>query len=119
MAPFPKRSVRWDTPARFPVQFSEMESAVAAAYLASSYPTDVAKVKKWISATINSTVVYHAEEIYDPMLGEATSGQHIVVGVSNHPRAIMPVSGTFFGEQSSYLGMQVAVQTARFVDSSP
>jgi hypothetical protein len=65
-----------------------MESAVAAAYLASSYPTDVAKVKKWISATINSTVVYHAEEIYDPMLGEATSGQHIVVGVSNHPRAI-------------------------------
>jgi hypothetical protein len=26
----------------------------------------------------------------------------------------MPVSGTFFGEDSSYLGMQVTVQTARF-----
>jgi hypothetical protein len=46
MAPFPKRSVRRDTPVRFPVQFSEMESAVAGAYLASSYPTDVAKVKE-------------------------------------------------------------------------
>jgi transglutaminase-like putative cysteine protease len=53
---------------------------------------------------------------YDPMMGEATSGQHIVVGVSNHPRAIMPVSGTFFDEPKSYLGMQVAVQTARFTD---
>jgi hypothetical protein len=204
MASFPQRSVRRDTPARFPVQFSEMESAVAAAYLASSYPADVAKVKEWISATINPTVVYHAEEIvasvartirktinyqrreakgvqspgvtlsagsgscrdmatlmlealrslgfparfasgylecsaseagrasthawaeaylpsvgwvgYDPMLGEATSDQHIVAGVSNHPRAIMPVSGTFFGEHSSYLGMQAAVQTARFAD---
>ena len=47
-------------------------------------------------------------------VGEATSGQHIVVGVSNHPRAIMPVSGTFFDEHDSYLGMEVAVQTARF-----
>jgi hypothetical protein len=51
---------------------------------------------------------------YDPMLGEATSGQHIVVGISNHPRAIMPVSGTFFDEHDSYRGMEVAVQTARF-----
>ncbi|HEV3210346.1 MAG TPA: transglutaminase family protein [Chthoniobacterales bacterium] len=179
-----------------------MESAVAAAYRASSYPTDVTRVREWINATINPTAVCNAGEIvasvarmirgrikyqrreakgvqgpsmtlaagsgscrdmatlmlealrslgfparfasgylecsaseagrasthawakaylpsvgwigYDPTLGEATSGQHIVVGVSNHPRGVMPVSGTFFGEHSSNLGMQVAVQTARF-----
>jgi len=202
--PFPQRPVRGDTPSKFPVQFSEMESAVATAYLASSYPTDVARVKEWINTTINPAIFCNAAEIvasvartisktikyrrredkgvqspsltlsagsgscrdmatlmlealrtlgfparfasgylecsaseagrasthawaeaylpsvgwigYDPMLGEATSGQHIVVGVSNHPRAIMPVSGTFFDEHDSYLGMQVAVQTARFED---
>ena len=54
---------------------------------------------------------------YDPMLGEATSGDHIVVGVSNHPRGVMPVSGTFFDEYKSYLGMKAAVQTARFADA--
>jgi len=202
--PFPQRPVRRDSPSKFPVQFSEMESAVATAYLASSYPTDVARVKEWINTTINPAIFCNAAEIvasvartisktikyrrredkgvqspsltlsagsgscrdmatlmlealrtlgfparfasgylecsaseagrasthawaeaylpsvgwigYDPMLGEATSGQHIVVGVSNHPRAIMPVSGTFFDEHDSYLGMQVAIQTARFED---
>jgi Transglutaminase-like superfamily/Bacterial transglutaminase-like N-terminal region len=200
--PFPQRPIRQDTSPGFPVQFSEMESAVATAHLASSYPTDVARVKEWINTTINPAIVCNATEIvasvarnicktikyrrredkgvqspsltlsagsgscrdmatlmlealrtlgfparfasgylecsaseagrasthawaeaylpsvgwigYDPMLGEATSGQHIVVGISNHPRAIMPVSGTFFDEHDSYLGMEVAVQTARF-----
>ena len=50
---------------------------------------------------------------YDPTLGEATSGQHVVVGVSNHPRGVMPVSGTFYDRQNAYLGLQVAVQTER------
>jgi hypothetical protein len=50
-----------------------------------------------------------------PMIGEATSGQHIEVGVSNRPRAITPVTGTFFDEHNSYLGMQLgAVRTATF-----
>jgi transglutaminase-like putative cysteine protease len=202
--PFPQRSLGRDTPPAFPMQFSEMECAVAAAYLASSYPTDVAKVKEWIAPIIDPAVVCNAEEIvasvartvhktikyqrreakgvqspgltlsarsgscrdmatlmlealrslgfparfasgylecsaseagrasthawaeaylpsvgwigYDPMMGEATSSQHIVVGVSNHPRAIMPVSGTYFDEDNSYLGMEVAVQTKRFSD---
>jgi Protein of unknown function (DUF3309) len=43
---FPEALGSTGYPARFPVQFSEMESAVAGAYLASSYPTDVAKVKE-------------------------------------------------------------------------
>jgi hypothetical protein len=47
--PFPQRTVRRVTPSGFPVQFSEMESAVASAYLASSYPTDIATVKEWIN----------------------------------------------------------------------
>src|SRR6516162_9568140 len=38
-APFPRLLVRRETPTRFPVQFSEMESVLAGAYLASSYPT--------------------------------------------------------------------------------
>jgi transglutaminase-like putative cysteine protease len=203
-APFPQSSTRRDTPTRFPVQFSEIESAVAAAYLATTHPADVAKVQEWNRTTVDTAVVHDAEEIvaslarrirktikyrrrsargvqspsqtlsvgsgscrdmatlmlealrglgfparfasgylvgsaskagrasthawaeaylpsvgwigYDPMLGQATSDNHIVVGVSNHPRGVMPVSGTFFGEYSSYLGMKVAVQTARFTD---
>jgi transglutaminase-like putative cysteine protease len=50
---------------------------------------------------------------YDPTLGEATSGSHVVTGVSNHPRGVMPITGTFFGKQVNYLGMTVAVQTER------
>ena len=54
---------------------------------------------------------------YDPTLGEATSGNHVVTGVSNHPRGVMPVSGTFFDLQSSYLGMTVTVQTERLAEA--
>jgi transglutaminase-like putative cysteine protease len=202
--PFPQRSAQRETLTGFPVRFSEIEAAVATAYLATTHPTDVAKVKEWVSTAIDPTIVYDAEEIvasiarrirktikyqrreakgvqspsqtllagsgscrdmatlmlealrsvgfparfasgylvgsassagdaathawaeaylpyvgwlgYDPMLGEATSGNHIVVGVSNHPRGVMPVTGTFFDEDKSYLEMKAAVQTARFAD---
>jgi transglutaminase-like putative cysteine protease len=203
-APFPLRSAQRETRTKFPVHFSEIESAVATAYLATTHPTDIAKVKEWVSTAIDPIIVHDAEEIvasiarrirktikyrrretkgvqspsqtlaaesgscrdmatlmlealrsvgfparfasgylvgsasdaghaathawaeaylpsvgwlgYDPMLGEATSGNHIVVGVSNHPRGVMPVSGTFFDEDKSYLGMKAAVRTARFAD---
>src|ERR1700730_11979073 len=62
-APFPLLASRRDTQGGFPVVFSEIESAVAAAYLATIYPTDVAKVKEWNSTTIDPAVVYDAEEI--------------------------------------------------------
>lgn len=55
---------------------------------------------------------------YDPMLGERASYRHIVAGVSNHPRGVMPVSGTFFDEKEVYLGMNVSVQTQR-LDNPP
>jgi Transglutaminase-like superfamily/Bacterial transglutaminase-like N-terminal region len=203
-APFPQRSAAREITTGFPVHFSEIESAVATAYLATIYPADVAKVKEWVSTSIDPVLLHDAEEIvasiarkirktikyrrreakgvqspsqtlsagsgscrdmatlmlealrsvgfparfasgylvgsasnaghaathawaeaylpsvgwlgYDPMLGEATSGNHIVVGVSNHPRGVMPVTGIFFDDDKSYLGMKAAVQTARFAE---
>jgi transglutaminase-like putative cysteine protease len=200
-APFPLRSGRPAMPVLFPVEFSGLESVVVAAYLATTFPDDVARVKRWMDAVINLRAVGGAEDAvatvartirdtiryqrrdakgvqtpgetlaagsgscrdmatlmlealrviglparfasgyldcaaseaggasthawaeaylpeigwtgYDPTLGVATSGDHIVTGVSNHPRGVMPITGTFFGEQGSYLGMTVAVQTER------
>lgn len=46
---------------------------------------------------------------YDPTIGEPVSRKHIAVGVSAHPRGVMPVSGIFSGPTGAYQGMQVAV----------
>jgi hypothetical protein len=45
----------------------------------------------------------------DPTLGENTSSKHIVMGVSSHPRGVMPVSGAYSGSAEVYLGMMVSV----------
>ena len=199
-APFPLRAER-PSPIGFPVEFSPEESVVAAAYLATTFPDDVARVKEWVEAAIDTqasgdaealvaaitrairaTIKYRRRETkgvqtptetlalssgscrdmatlmlealralglparfasgyldcaaseagrasthawaeaylpeigwigYDPTLGEATSGQHVVTGVSNHPRGVMPVSGTFFDVANAYLGMKITVQTER------
>jgi transglutaminase-like putative cysteine protease len=50
---------------------------------------------------------------FDPVLGTRTDRRHIAVGVSNHPRGVMPISGRFFGSGSDYLGMKVAVTFER------
>lgn len=55
---------------------------------------------------------------YDPMLGEPASDRHIVTGVSNHPRGVMPISGTFFDQKEVYLGMTVSVQTQHLENHS-
>jgi transglutaminase-like putative cysteine protease len=47
---------------------------------------------------------------YDPTLGEPTSLKHVVTGVSNHPRGVMPVSGMFTGDSSDYLEMTASVK---------
>jgi transglutaminase-like putative cysteine protease len=47
---------------------------------------------------------------FDPTLGETTSHKHVVVGVSNHPRGVMPVSGSYTGDAADYLGLEVAVR---------
>ena len=40
-----------------------------------------------------------------------------MTGVSNHPRGVMPISGTFFDQRGSYLGMTVTVQTERLAEA--
>ncbi len=48
---------------------------------------------------------------FDPTLGEPTSLKHVPIGVSHHPRGVMPVSGTFDGTRQDFLQMKVQVQT--------
>lgn len=48
---------------------------------------------------------------FDPTLGEPSSLKHVVVGVSNHPRGVMPISGMFVGNSSDYQKMMVQVKT--------
>jgi transglutaminase-like putative cysteine protease len=50
---------------------------------------------------------------YDPTLGEPTSLKHVVVGVSYHPRGVMPVSGVFNGAASDYREMTARVKIDR------
>jgi transglutaminase-like putative cysteine protease len=50
---------------------------------------------------------------YDPTLGEPTSAKHIVAGVSNHPRGVMPIGGSFFDKEKAFLEMKVTVQISR------
>jgi transglutaminase-like putative cysteine protease len=50
---------------------------------------------------------------FDPTLGEPTSLKHVVTGVSNHPRGVMPVSGAFAGSSADYREMVVTVTTER------
>lgn len=54
---------------------------------------------------------------FDPTLGEPTSLKHVVTGVSNHPRGVMPISGMFTGAASDYREMNVQVTTERLSDT--
>ncbi len=56
---------------------------------------------------------------FDPTLGALTSSQHVVTGVSNHPRGVMPIAGTFYGESELYQDMSVTVQTERIERAVP
>lgn len=53
---------------------------------------------------------------YDPTIGEPTSAKHVVTGVSNHPRGVMPITGSFFDEPESFLDMTVTVKTERHAE---
>ena len=46
----------------------------------------------------------------DPTLDVTTSDKHILVGVSWHPRGIMPVSGAYIGDAAAYEKMEVSVK---------
>ena len=53
---------------------------------------------------------------FDPTLGEPASLKHIVVGVSHHPRGVMPISGMFTGAASDYIDMVAPVKVERIPD---
>lgn len=66
----------------------------------------LASTHAWIEAYLPP----HGWIGFDPTLGERTSGKHITCGLSNHPRGVMPVSGTYNPTATSkYLGLEVAV----------
>lgn len=46
---------------------------------------------------------------FDPTLGQETSDKHIAIGLSNHPRGVMPITGSFLGHSFDYVGMEVSV----------
>jgi transglutaminase-like putative cysteine protease len=50
---------------------------------------------------------------FDPTINERVSLKHVVAGVSNHPRGVMPVSGSFFGTSADYMGMTAQVKIER------
>jgi transglutaminase-like putative cysteine protease len=55
---------------------------------------------------------------YDATTGKPTSTNHVVTGVSNHPRGVMPITGSFFGDSKNYTEMKVTVRTERLTDDS-
>lgn len=50
---------------------------------------------------------------FDPTTGKRSTFQHVLTGVSNHPRGVMPVSGHYSGPPGSYLGMSATVSFSR------
>lgn len=53
---------------------------------------------------------------FDPTLGEPTSLKHIVIGVSQHPRGVMPISGMFSGAAADYIDMATHVKVEKLED---
>jgi transglutaminase-like putative cysteine protease len=49
---------------------------------------------------------------FDPTTGGATSLAHVVTGVSNHPRGVMPISGSYIGGSTDFRSLHVTVKTA-------
>ncbi|CAD5365962.1 Transglutaminase, N-terminal domain protein [Rubrivivax sp. A210] len=55
---------------------------------------------------------------FDPTNNLLGGTQHIRVGVARHPAQAAPVSGSWYGNKTAYLGMDVEVRVAR-VDPAP
>lgn len=50
---------------------------------------------------------------YDPSIGRRVGPGHIAVGVSHHPRGVMPVSGGFLGMSGIGTNLKVGISTKR------
>jgi transglutaminase-like putative cysteine protease len=55
---------------------------------------------------------------FDPTLGEAISLGHVAIGVSSHPRGVMPVTGAFIGAGADYKRLVVTVRTQELSESA-
>lgn len=57
---------------------------------------------------------------YDPSIGKRVGSGHIAVGVSHHPRGVMPISGGFTGLSGVGTSLKVGITTKRLapVDAS-
>jgi len=47
---------------------------------------------------------------FDPTSGSVAGSQHVVVAVSRHPEAATPISGSFVGVPTAFLGIEVDVK---------
>lgn len=50
---------------------------------------------------------------YDPSIGHRIGPGHVAVGVSHHPRGVMPVSGSYSGPTGALVSMAVSISTQR------
>lgn len=53
---------------------------------------------------------------FDPTVGGPISPKHVTLGVSSHPRGVMPISGIYDGPPGCFLGMDVAVTIRQTLD---
>lgn len=51
---------------------------------------------------------------YDPSVGHRTGAGHVAIGVSHHPRGVMPVSGGFTGNPGTTSSLKVSITTERY-----
>jgi len=56
---------------------------------------------------------------YDPSIGKRVDPSHIAVGVSHHPRGVMPVSGGFSGPSGIDVTLSVNITTKRLPAPAP
>jgi transglutaminase-like putative cysteine protease len=52
----------------------------------------------------------HGWRGFDPTLGEETTASHVATGLSNHPRGVMPVTGSYYGAASAFRQLTVSVE---------
>ena len=50
---------------------------------------------------------------YDPSIGKPVGPGHFAIGVSHHPRGVMPVSGGFSGPPGVTSSLKVSISTKR------
>ncbi len=58
----------------------------------------------------------HGWRGYDPTLGTETTSAHVATGLSNHPRGVMPVTGSYYGSASAFRMMTVSVKLTPELD---